>query len=157
MRRLVIFFHDFQVCQWHFNDFGMILFAISRKIVEENISCWTSIATSFYSFAILILCECFIADYGSVISSRKGAAQSSTGWGGVPSRAVDGNKNSQWNGKSCTHTNRQRNAWWRVDLGGNYLVTKVQVTNRGDCCGNRLSNFDIRVGNTDRNPKANQV
>ena len=113
--------------------------------------------TRIYSLAVLITCEFLIADYGSIVSQGKSAFQSSTGWGGVPSRAVDGNKNSQWGGKSCTHTNKQHNAWWRVDLGGNYLVTKVQVTNRGDCCWNRLSNFDIRVGNTDRNPKANQV
>ena len=89
------------------------------------------------------------------IGRGKNTRQSSTGYGGLSSRAVDGNSNSQWRGRSCTHTNRQRNAWWRVDLGADYKVGMVKLTNRGDCCGNRLSNFDIRVGSVDGNPKAN--
>ena len=91
------------------------------------------------------------------IARGQNTRQSSTGWGGSSSRAVDGNRNSQWGGRSCTHTHRQHNAWWRVDLGADYKVGMVKVTNRGDCCGNRLSNLDIRVGNTDGNPKANAV
>ena len=47
--------------------------------------------------------------------------------------------------------------WWRVDLRRIYLVGKVQLTNRGDAAWTRLRNFEIRVGNTDRNPKANKM
>ena len=56
------------------------------------------------------------------------------GWGGVPSRAVDGDDNPQWGGASCSHTMSHVNAWWAVDLGGFYEVTSIQVTNRADCC-----------------------
>ena len=91
------------------------------------------------------------------IARGKSTRQSSTAAGGSSSRAVDGNKNSQWNERSCTHTNRQRGAWWRVDLGGSYQVGKVKLTNRGDCCWDRLSNFDIRVGNVDNNPDRNTL
>ncbi|XP_065051247.1 uncharacterized protein LOC135680930 isoform X2 [Rhopilema esculentum] len=91
------------------------------------------------------------------IARGKPTRQSSTGFGGVASRAVDGNKNSQWGGASCTHTNRDKKPWWRVDLQSNQLVKKVSVTNRGDCCGNRLRNIDIRVGNVDNNPNANPL
>ena len=91
------------------------------------------------------------------IALRKPTLQSSTGFGGVSSRAVDGNANSQWGGSSCTHTNRQRGAWWRVDLGRVWAVGKVKITNRGDCCWGRLRAFEVRVGNTDRNPKANPL
>ena len=91
------------------------------------------------------------------IARGRGTRQSSTAYGGSSSRAVDGNRNSRWGGRSCTHTNAQHNAWWRVDLGADYRVGTVKLTNRGDCCGNRLSNFDVRVGNRDGNPKANAL
>ena len=91
------------------------------------------------------------------IARGKNTRQSSTGWGGSSSRAVDGNRNSRYGGHSCTHTHSQHNAWWRVDLGADYKVGMIKVTNRGDCCGNRLSNFDIRVGNRDGNPEANAL
>ena len=91
------------------------------------------------------------------LSRGKGTRQSSTAYRGSSSRAVDGNKNSQWGGRSCTHTHSQPNAWWRVDLGADYRVGTVKLTNRGDCCGNRLRNFDIRVGNRDGNPKVNAL
>ena len=44
---------------------------------------------------------------------------------------------------------RRDQPWWRVDLGQDELVTEVYVVNRlgSDCaCGNRLDNFEIRVG-----------
>lgn len=91
------------------------------------------------------------------IAQRKPTKQSATAFGGAASRAVDGNSNSQWNGRSCTHTPRQRGAWWRVDLQMIYSVAKVKITNRGDCCWTRLKNFEIRVGNVDQNPTANAL
>ena len=38
------------------------------------------------------------------------------------------------------------NPWWRVDLGSQKSVDEVFIVNRGDCCGDRLSSFEIRVG-----------
>jgi len=73
-------------------------------------------------------------------------AQSSTGWGGAASRAIDGITNTKYNQKSCTHTHRNRNPWWRVDLGSAQEVGSVQVWNRGDCCGGRLNKFQVHVG-----------
>ena len=49
--------------------------------------------------------------------------------------AVDGNRKSLRSQKSCTHTNKERNPWWMVDLGGSYHISYLKVTNRGDCCG----------------------
>ena len=61
------------------------------------------------------------------------------------SNAVDGFKITIYNGH-CAHTKVEKNAWWQVDLGRKEIVTSVRVTNRGDCCGERLSKFDVRVG-----------
>ena len=49
---------------------------------------------------------------------------------------------------SCTHTNNDAVAWWNVDLGVSASILEVRITNRGDCCGGRLSGFDILVDNT---------
>ena len=68
---------------------------------------------------------------------------------------MDGNSNTDFKyGKpqgSCTMTysTSSEHAWWRVDLGGDELVSEVYVVNRLDSeckCGNRLNNFEIRVG-----------
>ena len=71
--------------------------------------------------------------------------------GGSPwqpsSRAVDGNSQTTWT--SCIHTQKDvyfQNPWWRVDLGQVEPVNEVYIVNRGDCCGERLNPFEIRVG-----------
>ena len=73
--------------------------------------------------------------------------------GGPPwypsSNAVDGN--SQTTFRSCTHTPKDadfQNPWLRVDLGRVEPVNEVYIVNRGDCCGERLNPFEIRVGKT---------
>ena len=79
----------------------------------------------------------------------KPTKQSSTGFGGASSRAVDGNKNPSWGGGSCTHTNRQSRPWWRVDLQSTHKVSSVALTNRKDCCWGRLRAIEIKVTRSD--------
>ena len=90
------------------------------------------------------------------IARGKPTMQSSDGFGGVSSRAVDGNANPKWSGRSCTHTQRNRQPWWRVDLQMMYPIAKVKITNR-DSSWRRLRNFEVRVGNVDQNPSANDL
>jgi len=82
------------------------------------------------------------------LAYRKDTSQSSTySDQGASGHAVDGNSNTQWNGRSCAHTAlHEKQPWWRVDLGNVELVNEVYVVNRGDCCGFRLNPFEIRVG-----------
>lgn len=70
-------------------------------------------------------------------------SQSSTAYGGEPSRAVDGNTSGRYGGNSVTHTDYEASPWWRVDLGGPHYVEEVVLYNRTDCCGDRLSNFHV--------------
>ena len=93
------------------------------------------------------------------IALGKPTKQSTTGYGGKSSRAVDGNKDGNFYHYSCTHTEweSKTSPWWRVDLGQSSKVAQVKIVNREDCCSGRLSNFDIRVGNVDDNPDANAV
>ena len=46
------------------------------------------------------------------------------------SLAVDGNRNSTLKWLSCSHSDRETNPWWAVDLGLPLTVTGVFFTNR---------------------------
>ncbi len=47
----------------------------------------------------------------------------------------DGNFGTNYHEGSCTHTKHDPGSWWLVDLGQKYRISRVQVTNQGDCCG----------------------
>ena len=71
----------------------------------------------------------------------------SKGW--LPSRAVDGNSDTDFRNGHCSHTKCcDPLPWWRVDFGSTATVYSMKVTNRGDCCGDRLFDFDVRVGDS---------
>ena len=57
------------------------------------------------------------------LAHKKKTEQSSTTYNGFSSRAVDENYSTYYDDKSCTHTNKEMNPWWRVDLGREYIVT----------------------------------
>jgi len=85
-----------------------------------------------------------------LVSNGKPASMSSTSsYPGPASLAVDGNTNTNWGGSSCTHTNTEQSPWWAVDLQSSYNVESVKVWNRGDCCGDRLNGFGVKVGNAE--------
>ena len=52
------------------------------------------------------------------------------------SYAVDGDSSPVW---PCSSTDgwleNNTNAWWKVDLEGDYRIEAVTIQNRGDCCG----------------------
>ena len=84
-----------------------------------------------------------------LVSQGKPTSMSSDGGYGAQgssSNAVDGNTNTNWGGKSCTHTKKEHSPWWAVDLQSSYDVDSVKVYNRGDCCGSRLNDFGVKVG-----------
>ncbi|XP_035700339.1 uncharacterized protein LOC118432826 [Branchiostoma floridae] len=93
------------------------------------------------------------ASYRCIIESNVAQGKTATAsshpshWG--PGKAVDGSRGTSvsWYNQ-CLHTNRVYEPWWKVDLGGadSYTVNRVSVLNRGDCCGERLRNFQVRVG-----------
>ena len=79
-----------------------------------------------------------LAIYGS-------AQQSSTGWNGLASRAIDGNTNGIYNALSVTHTKKQSTPWWQVDLGKSSTIEQINLFNRTDCCTRRLADGIVFV------------
>ncbi|XP_067367652.1 uncharacterized protein [Channa argus] len=74
--------------------------------------------------------------------------QSSLFGDAVPQRAIDGNRASNWGEGSCSHTQNDLNPWWRLDLLQTFKIKTVTITNRKDCCPERLSGAEIRIGNS---------
>eukprot|EP00117_Sycon_ciliatum_P018516 scpid5534/ scgid17091/ Fucolectin-1 len=103
-----------------------------------------------YKKAVLTLCELEVTEYCPKpcmnLALGQPTSQSTTGWQGYSDQGVDGDRESVYNARSCTHTVSETNPWWRVDLGMQRRVGVVRVTNRGDCCTTRLNGFEVRIG-----------
>ncbi|XP_031441923.2 fucolectin-4-like [Clupea harengus] len=63
-------------------------------------------------------------------------------------KAIDGNRSGMPQDGSCAQTEAETNPWWRVDLLESYRVTTVTITNREDCCAERINGAEIRIGNS---------
>ncbi|XP_061090490.1 fucolectin-1-like [Conger conger] len=66
----------------------------------------------------------------------------------LAANAIDGNRDPDFHHGSCAHTSIGHNSWWRVDLLRSYLITSVTITNRGDCCGDRINGTQILIGDS---------
>lgn len=79
----------------------------------------------------------------------KASVQSSTAYGGLASRAVDGKEfGDHVRKKSVSHTARQRQPFWQVDLGQVYKLDLVMLFNRSDVGPNKLKDAWILVSET---------
>ena len=48
-------------------------------------------------------------------------------------KALDGNRNQNWNGRSCGHTAvGQTTAWWRLDIGQQVNIYNIVIYYRND-------------------------
>ena len=76
------------------------------------------------------------------------ASQSSTDWGGIASRAIDGNTSGDYSKASITHTSTAGQPWWQVELAQWVTINRVRIYNRtNNCCASRLDNFVIQLSN----------
>ncbi|TRY60747.1 hypothetical protein DNTS_029606 [Danionella cerebrum] len=81
---------------------------------------------------------------------------------GHASNAIDGNRDTDFYHGSCTATEEEENPWWRLDLLDVYVVTSMTITNRKDCCSERLDGAEIHIGkslhnNGNNNPLAARI
>lgn len=78
-------------------------------------------------------------------SLGKPAKESSVAFGGIASKAVDGNRNGNFTAGSVTHTAAQLKPYWEVDLGAVVPIDFIRIYNRTDCCKERLSNVFVFI------------
>ncbi|KAM9450170.1 fucolectin-like [Clarias gariepinus] len=87
--------------------------------------------------------------HDAVDVALKGKATQSSLYQNYPANlAIDGNRASILSSGSCAHTNAEYNPWWMVDLLAVHNISTVIITNRADCCTQRLTGGEIHIGNS---------
>ena len=104
----------------------------------------------------LTLAEVEIFSDGRNVARNGKATQQSVSFGGVASRAIDGNKNGSYAAGGQTHTaGGNTDAWWEVDLGEEVPVESIVIWNRSEAEGryvDRLDGFSLIVLDSKRKP-----
>eukprot|EP00063_Salmo_salar_P081500 XP_014056335.1 PREDICTED: uncharacterized protein LOC106605344 isoform X1 [Salmo salar] len=95
-----------------------------------------------------ILCPDHKTRHENVATGGRASQSSQLDRFGDANNAIDLNWSNQYLERSCSHTNAEVNPWWRVDLSKTHNVTYVTITNRGDCCSDRISGAEIHVGDS---------
>jgi putative membrane-bound dehydrogenase-like protein len=104
---------------------------------------------------VLTLAEVQVMSEGKNVALKKKASQSSTDFGGVPMRAVDGNTNGAYSSNTQTHTTPQTNPFWEVDLGQEFPIDSVLLWNRTENNAeyvSRLDGFTVVILDGNRKP-----
>lgn len=83
--------------------------------------------------------------YAQSVLPLESASQSSTNFGGVATRAIDGSTDGVFVRESVTHTKFENKAWWSANLEKASNISDIQIWNRTNCCASRLSDFYILV------------
>ncbi|KAI7814353.1 hypothetical protein IRJ41_013525 [Triplophysa rosa] len=109
------------------------------------------------TFQRLSLCE--VEVYGTENLALNGTAtHSSTHSTNVAANAIDGLRYRLGLAPSCSLTSSESNPWWRLDLLGDYEISTVIISNRGDGSPEQTSGAEIRIGNSlDNNGNNNPI
>ncbi len=79
------------------------------------------------------------------------ARQSSTYGPFTAEKAIDGNKAGTTASRDIIHTNQQADPWWMVELDQSYVISRIVVWNRRDCCGARLNGALVALLDSNQN------
>ena len=89
------------------------------------------------------IAECEVFSGGTNVAKNKKVTQSTLFSPNFkPSTLVDGNKDN------FVHTHNNDFEWFLIDLGEEYEIEKVVITNRRECCKHRLRNTIIEISKT---------
>ncbi|XP_026990788.2 fucolectin-like [Tachysurus fulvidraco] len=103
-----------------------------------------------FILGIYIFSTQWLLSHQQVNVALKGIATQSSSYSSsyYASLAIDGNRASNMDSYSCTATNAEIGPWWRVDLLAVYDISNVIITNRADCCAERINGAEIHIGNS---------
>lgn len=93
----------------------------------------------------LQIAELEVMSQGANIARNGKAGQSTTGYGGLPTYAIDGNRSGVWQDNTISHTLMQADPWLEVDLGSEKAIDSIGLWGRQDCCPERLDDFKVEV------------
>ena len=100
---------------------------------------------------ILTLAEVEVISGGKNVAAGGKASQSSTHGAAGAAKAIDGNKDPNFNKGGQTHTVNagEKDPWWEVDLGQPIVVEVVQIWNRSKF-ESRLDGFTVKLLDAER-------
>jgi len=91
----------------------------------------------------LTLAEVAVSSHGENVAPEGRATQSTDAWGGVASRAIDGNTSGAFGDGGQSHTvEDQPDPWWELDLGRDRSLDAITVWNRAEEGGRWVSRLD---------------
>ncbi|MEO6807823.1 MAG: DUF1553 domain-containing protein [Isosphaeraceae bacterium] len=92
------------------------------------------------------LAEVQVFSGGENVARTGKATQSSTGFGGLAERAIDGKTDGDYQANSTTHTNVEADPWWEVKLSKALPIDQITLWNRTDGgLGSRLARARVEV------------
>ncbi|HEX7860353.1 MAG TPA: DUF1553 domain-containing protein [Verrucomicrobiae bacterium] len=102
---------------------------------------------------ILSLAEVQVFSGKENVATGGEATQSSTFQESPAKFAIDGKTNGDFSENSVSHTEKNENPWWEVDLKGVYEIGRLSIWNRTDNdLGSRLADFKITIFDEQREP-----
>ena len=84
-------------------------------------------------------CICKVKTGGATVT------QSSTAYDGLPTYVNDGNIDSNQKWPNSNHTQKDGDQWLELDLNNNFIISRIVVYNRPDCCMERLNGAKIKL------------
>ncbi|MFK7950751.1 MAG: HYR domain-containing protein [Saprospiraceae bacterium] len=91
--------------------------------------------------------KCSICTNPTNLALNKPSYQSSTCYNGSAGLANDGNTNGNFSNGSVSHTCKNTNPYWELDLQGVYQLDKIKIWNRTDANSSRLDDYYVFVSN----------
>jgi hypothetical protein len=108
--------------------------------VDDSTACPTEPEDSVCTEVVEVVCD------DDNLAPAGVASQSTTGFGGEASFAIDCNTDGIYPNGSTTHSATGDVApSWQVDLLESYPIDRVVVWGRSDCCADRLTNFRVSI------------
>jgi hypothetical protein len=130
----------------NYNDDGSVVI-LTKQLVADQKARYIRIEKSMDNDA-LSMTEVEVIDKNSVnIALGKPATQSSTyeAWTSAD-RAVNGMFTGTYYAGDITHTWIVPNpGWWEVNLVNDYDIATIRITNRKDCCGERIIGAVVKL------------
>lgn len=121
--------------------------------VSNNVTYWYWVEAVDVSSVITNSKAIEVSPKGANLALNGIATQSTTGYGGLPERAIDGNTDGDFNNGSVSHTDQiDADKWWQVDLGEDKKIDDITIHNRTEgSYSERLNNFTVSIIDSENN------
>ena len=121
---------------------------LTSRVVRDSESFWVTATNRTDDATLWFIDHVDVIREGEKLLDRYNltASQSSSlplGKGGAASLAIDGNKDGQKG--SCTQTSKIQDSWWKVNLEQWFVIYKVVIYNRKECCQDKIDGATVEA------------